>query len=266
VKMISQEYIFERGGHIIGGLIGLVVVAINFSFVWLLVSLSNLFMFFIIWIYMEERNFTPEKVPHGYVKKSLIKARESYDYLIHKDNKELRTLMVGGFMGVLAVGSFFVGVPIILTQSLGLNPEHLSGLHALLAFFALGSPLIIEKVANKKGFRVSLFSFFVIISLSILAFSLTQSLIVAVAALAIFTMIETGSDIIEESAQEHEFDSKIRASLGSVSSINWSIANSIAVFLAGLGIQFLGLTITMSISAGLAFLTSLVYLLGMVKE
>ncbi len=108
VSLISKGYFFEKGGHIIGGLIGLIIISLNFSFIWLFISISQIFMFFIVGIYMKEKNFKPEKVSHGYLKKSLIKAKESFNYIIHKKNKQLRTLMIGDFLGILGSGTFLL--------------------------------------------------------------------------------------------------------------------------------------------------------------
>jgi MFS family permease len=266
VSLISRGYFFEKGGHVIGGLIGLVIVAINFRFVWLAVSLTNLFMMFIIIFYMEERNFKPEKVSHSYLKKSLIKAKESFSYVFHRSNKELRTLLLGGFISVIAISSFFVGVPLLLTQVLGMKPEFLAGLFSIFAVISLGATFVAEKISHKKGLRFSLIAVSLIAGISIIAFSLSPYLLLAVIILGIFQVVETMNDILEDSARQNEFSSKIRASLGSLNSINWSISNAIGVFFAGIGISFLGLTTTMIISGVLGLIVAVVYFIGLKKE
>jgi len=266
VSLISRGYFFEKGGHVIGGLIGLVIVAINFRFVWLAVSLTNLFMMFIIIFYMEERNFRPEKVSHSYLKKSLIKAKESFSYVFHRSNKELRTLLLGGFISVIAISSFFVGVPLLLTQVLGMKPEFLAGLFSIFAVISFGATFVAEKISHKKGLRFSLITVSLIAGISIIAFSLSPYLLLAVIILGIFQVVETMNDILEDSARQHEFSSKIRASLGSLNSINWSISNSIGVFFAGIGISFLGLTNTMIISGVLGLIVAVIYFMGLKKE
>jgi len=265
VSLISRGYFFEKSGHIIGGLIGFIIVAINFRFVWLAISLTNLFMMFIIIFYMEERNFRPEKVPHGYLKKSLIKAKESFSYVLHKSNGELRTLLLGGFISVIAISSFFVGVPLLLTQVLGMKPEFLAGLFSLFAVISLGATFAAEKLSHRKGIRISLIIISLVIGISIITFSLSPYLLLAIIMLGIFQVAETMNDILEDSARQHEFSSKIRASLGSLNSINWSISNSIGVFLAGIGISFLGLINTMIISGILGIFVAVIYLFGLKK-
>ncbi len=107
-SLFSKGAIFEKSGHIIGGLIGFFIITISFRFIWLAIALTNLTMFFIIWKYMEERNFKPTKTPHNYATKSIIKAKESFSYLIHSENLELRILMIGGFLSAMAFSFFYV--------------------------------------------------------------------------------------------------------------------------------------------------------------
>jgi MFS family permease len=265
VKFISKGYIFEKSGHIIGGLIGFFIVAINFRYIWLFVSLSNLFMFFVLWIYLEEKNFKPEKVPHNYIRKAWIKAGESFSYLLHQKNKELRMLFLGGFLGVVAMGLFFVAMPLFITETLGLNPEYIPMIFSVIAVLTLFAPFLAEKIANKRGFRVSLFIVWVIICAAMFLFALPKMLIFAIIALAIILFSETINDIIEESAEHHEFSSKIRASLGSLSSINWGIANSVSVFLAGISITTFGVVPTIIISGIFSLITGIVFLVGLKK-
>lgn len=265
VSLISRGYIFEKGGHIMGGLAGFILISINFSFIWLFVAVSQLFMFFVVWKYMEEKNFKPEKVPHSYLKKSLIKAKESLSFVLHKKNRQLRILMLGDFVGILAQSAFFVAMPLLFVQILGLNPDSLSGIITIIAGLTILSPLIAEKVANTKGIKYSLVLFVFIESLLILGFSLSSSVMFAIAVLVLLRISLEILSVVGDSAYHHEFDSKIRASLGSASNIIWAIGNSISVFLAGLSINFLGVVPTLMICGGLAFLESMIYLIGLKK-
>lgn len=263
ISLISKGYFFEKSGHILGGLIGLVIVAINFRFVWLAVSLTNLVMMFIIIFYMEERNFKPEKVPQNYLKKSLIKAGESFSYVFHKTNKELRVLLTGNFMSVLVYSSFFISVPIFLTQNLGMRPELLAGMFSLFAFISLGATFFAEHAGHKKGFRFLLISSSLIAGILMILFSFSLYIWMAIFILGIFKGIETIFDVIEDSALQYEFSSKIRASLGSLNSINWSIASSIGVFFAGIGISFFGAANTMIVSGVLGIFVAVIYFWGL---
>ena len=265
VSLISKSYIFEKGGHIIGGLAGLVLIAINFSFIWLFVSISQLFMFFIVWKYMEERNFKPEKVQHNYLKKSLIKAKESFDFIIHKKNRQLRVLMFGDFIGILAQSAFFVGMPLLFIQVLGLNPESLAGIITLIAGLTILSPLIAEKIANKKGIKYSMVLFVFLESFFIFGFSLSSSVIFAIILLVFLRITLEILSVVGDSAYHHEFDSKIRASLGSVSNVIWAIGNAISVFLAGLSIHFFGVVTTLIICGILSLIEASIYLFGLKK-
>ena len=263
VSLISKSYIFEKGGHIIGGLAGLFLIAINFSFIWLFVSISQLFMFFVVWKYMEERNFKPEKVQHNYIKKSLIKAKESFDFIIHKKNKQLRILMIGDFVGTLAVSAFFVGMPLLFVQLLGVSPESLAGIITLVTGLTILSPLIAEKIANTGGIKSSMILSAFFGSLFIAGFSLSNSVIIAIALLILLNIALNVLSVVGDSAYHHEFDSRIRASLSSISNVIWAIGNSIAVFLAGLSIHFFGIVITLIICGILLLIEALIYLIGL---
>jgi len=260
VRFISRGYVSEKSGHIIGGLIGIVIIAINFRLIWLVGALTNLIMFFIIWLYVEERNFKPEEVPAGYLKKSFLKAKESYFYIIHKKNRNLKILMVIGFFNIVAVGAFWIGMPLMLVDVLNLKYEYLAGLLSWIALISLIAPFLAERITNERGFRNSMFGLFLLLSFFIVAFSFSSSLIFAIIVLTLFYFILTIMDVVEESVSHNWSDSKIRASLGSIGSINWNVANSIGVFLAGLGIEFFGIANTILISGIMASIVSFGYL------
>jgi MFS transporter, DHA3 family, tetracycline resistance protein len=266
VSLISKGYFFEKGGHIIGGLIGLIVISINFSLIWLFISFIYLSMFFVIWKYMEEKNFKPEKAPHNYLVKSLIKAKESLSFVIHKKNKQLRVLLAGDFLGILAISAFFIAMPLLFIQVLGIQPEKLSGIIALIGAIVILSPILAEKLVHKKGIKTSLILVIVIQSLFVILFGLSKETILAIIALSIIQFTGSMQSVVGDSAYQHEFDSKIRASLGSASNIIWAIGHSIAVFLAGLSINFFGVVPTI-IGAGLLSLTeAIIYLGGLRKD
>jgi MFS family permease len=265
MNLISKAYIFEKLGWVIGGLIGFFIVAINFRFIWLVLSLIYLVVFFIIWKYMEERNFKPTKTPHNYLIKTIIKAKEALSFLIHKKNKELRILMIGGFLTTATISSFFVIVPLFFTQKLGLTNNYFSLLYSLLAGLSMIGPFIADKLNFKRKFRHSLFIVLFAIGISIIVFSLSQSLILAIVAFAFLQIFLTIFDVTEDCAKHQEFSSQIRASLGSIGSILWAIADSISVFLTGIGITLIGIMNTLIIGGILALITAMVYLLGLRK-
>jgi len=259
VSLVSQGYAFEKIGHVVGGLIGLIIVAISFRFVWLAISLVYFVLLLISWRYMEERNFKPEKVSHSYWKKSLIKAKESFDYLVHKDNGDLRILMWSEFFISFAGAGFVIGVPLLFTQNLALRPEYLAGLYAVAAALAIGGPLIANRVIKDK-FGKSLFSLLFVIGVAIMAFAASGSLVFAFVTFAVVEIVFAAFDTVIESARHHEFDSKIRASLGSMSMIIFAVSNSIGMFLTGFSVKFLGVVNTLIISGAIMFLTAFVYL------
>lgn len=261
VKLISRGYIFEKSGRIIGGFIGFVIIAINFRLIWFVAGLMSLVMFFVIWKYMEERNFKPEKVSHNYLKKSWIKAVESFNFIIHKKNSNLRVLMLTSTLSTVGYSIFYFSIPLFFTQVMGMGAEFFSGLLGVMAFVCLGSPLIAERIAKAKGFRRSLLITSIISGLAIIALAVSSLLAIAIFFFAVLEIIGTVLDVLDESASHHEYDSKIRASLQSVWHITWDISNSIGVFLAGVWIVMFGIVPTLIISGGIIFLTAFGYLL-----
>lgn len=260
VSLISHGYVSEKSGHVIGGLIGMIVVAISFRFIWLVISLNYFVLFLVSLRYMEERNFKPEKVSHGYLKKSLIKAKESISYIIHKDNNDLRILMWTEFLITVAFSGFYIGMPLLFVQSLGLAPEYLAGLYSMVAVLTIAGPLVAKKVSNEHRFGTSLFGFLVIFAISIMAFAISGSLAFAIFTFAVAKISEAIFDTIISSARHHEYDSKIRASLDSVGMMIWAIGNSIGLFLVGFGVKYLGVVNTLLISGVIMFLTAFAYL------
>ena len=266
VSFFSRKMFFEKGGYILGGLIGIIIVAINFRFVWLVVSLAYLVMMFVITKYAEEKNFKPSKIPGNYLSKSINKAKESFSYLFHEKNKELRVLMLWAFWtSIMAISSFMVCVPLLFTQVLNLSPAYLPGIYSFMAVIVLGIPFLTEKLAHKKGLRISLFSIYLFLFLSIIIFALSKSLVLAIITFGLFNIGKTATDVIEDAAVQHEFSSKLRASLGSLNSLNWSIANALGIFLAGISIGLFGITNTIYGSGVLALITAVIYLKGMRK-
>lgn len=259
VSLISQGYVFEKSGHVIGGLIGMIIIAISFRFIWLVISLNYFILLLISWKYMEERNFKPEKVPHNYLKKAFIKAGESISFLVHKDNRDLRILMWSEFFLVIGFSGFFVGMPLLFVQSLGLAPEYLAGLYAAVAALSIGGPLIANKIIKDK-FGKSLFCLLFVVSVSLMAFAISGSLIFAAFTFAVVKISEAMFDTIIMSARHHEFDSKIRASLDSIGMMIWAVGNSIGMLLVGFSVKFLGVVNTLLISGGILFLTAFAYL------
>jgi MFS family permease len=266
VSLISRTYLFEKSGYLIGGLIGALLATISFRYVWLFVSLTNLSIFFVLLFYMEEKNFRPAKAKHGYLKKSFIKAEESFRYIMLKGNRELRTLMIAGFVCVICTSIFFIGVPLLLTQNYGLSKEYLPIIYSISGAFALLGPLFSGKLLKKIGFRQSLYWLFVLVGAAIILFALSNSFVKSIVFLFVLGTLFATIDIIGDSANHNRYSSKLRASLGSVSNIMWSIAHSIAVFFAGLTVTYFGVIFTLLISAGVSLITAAIYFFGLRKK
>jgi MFS family permease len=265
-NLISRRDVSERLGLIVGGIIGFFVIAINFRFIWLFISILYLVLFFIIGKYMEERNFKPEKVPHNYLKKVLIKAKESVDFIIHKKNRQLRALMLGDFFGIMSEAAFFLAVPLLFVQIFNVKVEQFSGIIAIVAALTIISPIIAEKVTNKKGIRKSMVIAGILTSALIISFSLSPSVITAIVFLVILKFNLAIVGVVGETATHVEFDSKIRASLDSATNIIWAISSAMAVFLAGISINFFGVINTLLICGGISFIEAMIYLFGLKKD
>lgn len=260
VKLISRGYIFEKSGRILGGFLGMVIIAINFRLIWLIAGLMYLVLGFIVWKYMEERNFKPDKIKNNYFMKSFLKAKESFDYIIHEKNRNLRVLMLASILSTGVYSIFYFCVPLFFTQTMGMKPEFYSGLLSVLAILCLGGPLVTERIVKKKGYRILLFSISVLGGISIMAMGFSNLLAAAIFFFAVLEVSGVIFDIVSQAASHNEYDSKIRASLGSVSHITWALSNSIGLFLAGVLISLIGVPYTLIVSGGIVFLMAFVYL------
>ncbi len=263
VRLISQGYIYEKSGWLIGGIIGFLIVSQNFRAIWLAISMVYLGIFLITGKYMIEKNFSPEKIPASYIRKSIIKLKESFTYIFHQDNRNLRALLIGGYASTFSISSLFVALPLFFVAVFGFGPEVIPGIYAISATFALIGPIMAQKLAVKKGFRNSLFLLFVILGLVIIGLTLIASIVVSIILLSILKILLAMTDVVEDSALHHEFSSKIRASLSSINGVGWALANSLAIFLTGISINFLGIANTMFISGGFSFVAAVVYSVGL---
>jgi predicted MFS family arabinose efflux permease len=151
-------------------------------------------------------------------------------------------------------------MPLLFVQNLGLAPEYLAGLYSVVAALTITGPLIAKKVANKHRFGKSLFGLLFVVAVSVMAFAASGSIAFAIFTFAIIKISEAIFDTVIISARQHKYDSKIRASLGSLISLVWAISNSVGVFLTGFGIKYLGVMNTLMISGVIMFLTAFVFL------
>jgi len=215
---------------------------------------------------MEERNFKPEKAPNHYLQKVWIKVKQSFSHLIHEKNHQTRVLMLGNFLGTIAVSSAFIAIPLFFTEVLNLTPEYVAGLYGIVSFVTILSPIFAEKFAHKVGLRNAMIPLVLIVGFSIIGMGFANSLIYGIIFFLILKLGLGAVDVIEDSAMEHSFDSKIRASLGSLSSITWTIADSIAVFFAGILIAIFGPSITLIFSGCFALVETIAYFIGLEKD
>jgi len=69
--------------------------------------------------------------------------------------------------------------------------------------------------------------------------------------------------VVEDSAYQHQFDSKLRASLGSTNNIVWALAFAVSVFLTGYAVNFFGIVPTLVVSGCLVMIEAVVYIWGL---
>ena len=261
--LFARFFFFEKTGAIIGGLIGLIVVAINFRIVWLVIALTNMITFFVILKYMEEKNFKTKKLDSKIFLQTFIQAKDSIKFLLHKNNKQIKGLAFAVFFGTLAIDSFFIQTPLIFNQILGLSPEYIAGIFSIVAVIALIAPFIGEKLAHKFGTKKSLFFIFIAISIFMITFAISNNVLLSIGMIILFSAFETAFVTIHDSAVQHAIPSKNRATLGSAMNIIWAIASASSALIIGLGIATFGLVASTIFSGIIALITGFIYLFSL---
>jgi MFS family permease len=259
-SLFARFFFFEKTGVILGGLIGLIVVAINFRFIWLVIALTNIITFFIVLKYMEEKNFKTKKLDSKIFLQTFIQAKDSIKYLVHKNNSQIRGLALAVFFGTIAIDAFFIQTPLILNQILGLSPEYIAGISSIVGLVALIAPFIGEKLSHRFGTRKPLFFMFIGIFIFMLTFAISRNIYLSIGMIILFSTFETAFITIHDSTVQHIIPSKNRATLTSAMNIIWAIASSLSVFCVGIGINYIGLINTTIVSSFIALLTAFVYL------
>ena len=107
-SLFARLHLFERSGSIIGGIVGLMIIAISFRFIWLFIAAVNLLWVIIISIMTDEKHFHPKKTNHHFIIKTYIQAKESLAYIIHKKNRQIKGLAISVFVGTAAFDAFFI--------------------------------------------------------------------------------------------------------------------------------------------------------------
>ncbi|MCX6742221.1 MAG: MFS transporter [Candidatus Pacearchaeota archaeon] len=262
--LFARAFFFVQIGLIIGGLVGFILVSVQFRFVWLAVSLTNLIMAVILSKYIEEDKVKSAKFEFGIISGSFIKAKQAIVFLFNKQNKQARGVTLALFLGTIATASFFVEYPLILSN-LGLSPSLVSGLFALVGILVLFAPFLGEKTAHKFGFKNFLGISSIILGIAIILMGLSQSLLFAMIFLVVIRISLDATDAIHESAFQHSIPSNCRATLGSATSVVWGVANSLAVWAIGLVITFVGLGYAAIVSGIFAVLTAITYFMTLKK-
>jgi len=258
-SLFARFMFFEKTGAILGGLIGLIIIAINFQFIWLIIALANLATLLIVIKYMVEKNFKPKKYETNFITQTFIQAKKTIKYFFHKKNKQLKGLALADFVGVIAMDSFFIEVPLILLQILHIQANNISGIFAVISCIVLVAPFIGEKAVHKFGFKKSFFIGYIALSIAIIIFAISRSIVLSICALIIVYILETVFSTIHSSAVQHAIPSSSRATLGSAMNINWAIASAIAITLAGLSISTIGLINATIVSGIIGLIAATIY-------
>jgi MFS family permease len=260
VNLISKGFLFQKGGFILGGLLGMWIIVINFRLIWLVGSIMYWILFLAMWKFGEERNFKPEKVPAHFLKKAFLKAGESYRFIFSKKGKDNRIFMIGNIVAVISWSMFWLGVPLMFVEILGMSEGNFSGLNGAFAFIGSLVPFIVGKISFKKNFGVYLFFISIVCGLVMISLSFVSGIIYAITIMALMNLVVGIMEILADSTGHYVSDPKIRASLGSIGSINAYIANAIGVFVAGLLFSSIGISGALIVSGIILFLSGIIYL------
>jgi len=256
----AKYFFFEKSGRIIGGLAGLLIVASSFKTIWLVIALLNLSMFFILLIFMEEKNFFPVKNDHNFIKKMFFQAKESIIFLLSNQKKEFRKFLTIGFFGDLSLQMFYLIAPLVLAQILGISESNIAGIYGLISVLVLASPFVGEKLLSSWNLRSSMIRGSIALGLAILIFTFSKSIILSVIGLFLFEFIDYALATIYQSATQNFIPSKNRASLSSIVNVLWHLSFSLAAGLIALSLKLFGLIPTgmfvalISIGVGFAYL------------
>lgn len=257
--LFSRFFFFEKIGNILGALVGIILVSINFRFIWLAISLSNFIFTYVLIKYMEDKNFNPKKSKYNFLKETLLKMKESIIYFFKKKNKTTRGLALSLIFGVISVNSFYIIIPLVLKDKIGLLPYQISGIFFIIGVIVLIAPILGERFSRKLGYRKTLTFGTLLYAISMLFFGLFYYFIFSLLTLILVRFFLDGTDAIHESAVQHSIPSNCRATLGSAMSVMWGLSNAIAVYSSGLVISSYGLKFATLISFIFALITSLIY-------
>jgi MFS family permease len=259
-SLFARLHLFEKSGSIIGGVIGLLIVAINFRFIWLFIAAINFLWVIIISIMTDEKHFKPKETNDHFLIKTYIQAKESLAHILHKKNKQIRGLAISLFVGSAAFDAFLIIIPLIFMQILGVSVDKIPLIFSLVAIGALLSTFIGEKSSHAWGFRKSLLIGYLGAGLAIIVFAISKSIILSIASLAIIQIFQTAyGRVVFDSAMQHAIPSKSRATLGSAMSIIWSFGSAAGIGLAGVGIKMIGLVNTTLIIGVVAIIAGILY-------
>lgn len=256
----AHYFFFEKSGRIIGGLAGLLIVAISFKAIWLVIAILNFLMFLTLLFFMEEKNFFPIKNNHGFIKKIYVQSKEVITYLLSNEKREFRKFLTIGFFGDLSLQIFLLVAPLFLAQILGISEANIAGIYGFVSVFVLAGPFLGEKLLSSWNLKRSMIRGSMVIGLAMLIFVFSKSIILSVIGLFLFELSDYALATVFQSATQNFIPSKNRASLSSIVNVLWHISFSIAAGITALSLKILGVVNTgilaalISIGVGFAYL------------
>ena len=259
VSLFSWFYFFEKFGAILGGVLGFFVTPFGFRFVWLSVAVVNMFLFFILWKYMEERNFSSSPLDSKILVHTFVKAGESLRVLFHVTSGSIRGLALTMFLVTVALTSVSVVVPLLLSGRFLMSNEYIAGLSSLFGVLLLCSPFFGSFVAHRFGVRRSLVFMSIVMCVLILLFSVSWSVVSAIGILLFFHFFDTSMGTVHDSAVQHSLSSGTRASLGSLMGIFWGVGHAVGSFFTGVSILAFGISFTLGIASFIFVVSAVVY-------
>jgi predicted MFS family arabinose efflux permease len=258
-SLIARFLFFERSGAIIGGFIGFFLISIQFSLVWLFIGSMCLITAIVLAIVMPEGKMPRIDKRKGMLIGTFLQAKESIVFILNKKNKELQGIALATFIGIIALYSFYIEVPLILTTIMGLTPDKISGIKGLIGFVILTAPFIVEAFAHKIGFRRGFISTFLGLFAAITVFALSRNLAITIIAWTIMYVLDNVGSIMVDSAIQHRLTSKNRATLGSAMNALWSVSGALAAGFVSIGLLLVGLVPTTLLSASLCVIAATIY-------
>jgi MFS family permease len=257
-NLFAKFYFYEKVGSIVAALIGFIVIAINFRYVWLIIAVLNFIMVFVVILYMEERNFRVRK-DKNFMMSTVSQVKQSISYLFKNTHKQLLQFFIGVFIAALSIEIFTTIIPLIFSQQLLISNSNISGIYTAVNIVALIAPFLGAMLLQKYGFQRPITFGLILLSILMIFFGYSMHLIVSIVLFLAYTVFSLSFATIHDAGMQYIIPSHSRASLGSAINIVWAIANAFASGFVSIGLLTLGLPLIALVAAVIAIAASFVY-------